>query len=74
MNEKALIKKCQGGDKQAFEELIRLYYDYVSDLLYVFREQRQQGGGYFSWQCSPARLTKQYCNFSVLYGNFHYCP
>lgn len=33
MNEKALIKKCQRGDKQAFEELIRLYYDYVSDFL-----------------------------------------
>lgn len=40
MNEKALIKKCQRGDKQAFEELIRLYYDYVSGFLYVFREQR----------------------------------
>lgn len=33
MNEKALIKKCQRGDKQAFEELIRLYYDYVSGFL-----------------------------------------
>ena len=33
MNEKALIKKCQRGDKQAFEELVRLYYDYVSGFL-----------------------------------------
>lgn len=33
MNEKSLIKKCQRGDKQAFEELIRLYYDYVFGFL-----------------------------------------
>ena len=33
MNEKALIKKCQLGDRQAFDELIRLYYDYVSGFL-----------------------------------------
>ena len=33
MNEKALIKKCQCGDRQAFDELIRLYYDYVSRFL-----------------------------------------
>ncbi len=33
MNEKALIKKCQKGDKTAFEELIRLYYPYVSGFL-----------------------------------------
>ena len=33
MNEKALIKKCQRGDRQAFYELIRLYYDYVSGFL-----------------------------------------
>lgn len=33
MNEKNLIKKCQRGDKQAFEELIRLYYNYVSGFL-----------------------------------------
>lgn len=32
-NEKALIKKCQHGDRQAFEELIRLYYDYVFGFL-----------------------------------------
>ena len=33
MDEKALIKKCQRGDRQAFDELIRLYYDYVSGFL-----------------------------------------
>lgn len=33
MNEKALIKKCRRGDRQAFDELIRLYYDYVSGFL-----------------------------------------
>ena len=33
MNEKALIKKCQRGDRQAFDELIRLYYDYVFGFL-----------------------------------------
>lgn len=33
MNEKALIKKCQRGDRQAFDELIWLYYDYVSGFL-----------------------------------------
>ncbi len=33
VNEKALIKKCQRGDRQAFDELIRLYYHYVSGFL-----------------------------------------
>lgn len=33
MNDKALIKRCQRGDRQAFDELIRLYYDYVSSFL-----------------------------------------
>ena len=33
VNEKALIKKCQRGDRQAFDALIRLYYDYVSGFL-----------------------------------------
>lgn len=33
MNEKALIKRCQRGERQAFDELIRLYYDYVSGFL-----------------------------------------
>ena len=33
MNEKALIKKCQRGDKNAFEQLIRFYYPYVSGFL-----------------------------------------
>lgn len=33
MQEKALIKQCQRGDRRAFDELIRLYYDYVSGFL-----------------------------------------
>lgn len=33
MNDKALIKKCQRGDRQTFDELIRLYYDYVFGFL-----------------------------------------
>lgn len=33
MNEKALIKRCQRGERQAFDELIRLYYDYVFGFL-----------------------------------------
>ncbi len=33
MNEKALIKKCQRGNRTAFDELIRLYYEYVSGFL-----------------------------------------
>ena len=33
MNEKALIRKCQRGDRQAFDALIWLYYDYVSGFL-----------------------------------------
>ena len=33
MNDKALIKRCQRGDRQAFDELIRLYYDYVFGFL-----------------------------------------
>lgn len=33
VNDKALIKRCQRGDRQAFDELIRLYYDYVSGFL-----------------------------------------
>ena len=33
MHEAALIKKCQRGDRQAFEELIRRYYRYVSGFL-----------------------------------------
>lgn len=33
MNEKALIRKCLNGDRQAFDELIRLYYDYVYGFL-----------------------------------------
>ena len=33
MNEKELIKACQKGEKQAFEELIRLFYPLVSKFL-----------------------------------------
>lgn len=33
MNEKALIKKRLTGDRQTFDALIRLYYDYVSGFL-----------------------------------------
>lgn len=33
MNEKALIRACQKGQKQAFEELIRAFYPYVSKFL-----------------------------------------
>lgn len=33
MNDKALIKKCRRGERQAFDELIRLYYDYVFGFL-----------------------------------------
>lgn len=33
MNEKILIKKCQRGERRAFDQLIRLYYDYVSGFL-----------------------------------------
>lgn len=29
MHENLIVKRCQRGEKQAFEELIRLYYDYV---------------------------------------------
>ena len=33
MNETQLIRRCQRGDRQAFEALIRQYYDYVSGFL-----------------------------------------
>lgn len=33
VNETALIKKCQRGDWQAFDDLIRLYYDYIFGFL-----------------------------------------
>lgn len=33
MKDNALIKRCQKGEKQAFDKLIRLYYPYVSGFL-----------------------------------------
>lgn len=33
MNEKLIIKRCQNGDKLAFDELIRFFYPYVSKYL-----------------------------------------
>jgi RNA polymerase sigma-70 factor (ECF subfamily) len=33
VNEKTLIRGCQKGEKDAFEELIRMYYPYVSGFL-----------------------------------------
>lgn len=34
MKENSLIKKCQKGDRPAFEELIRIYYPYVLGFLH----------------------------------------
>lgn len=33
MNEKDLVKKSQNGDRKAFEDLIRMFYPYVSGFL-----------------------------------------
>lgn len=33
VNEKTLIKKCLRGEREAFDELIRMYYDYVYGFL-----------------------------------------
>lgn len=33
VQEKTLILQCQKGDAQAFEELIRLFYPYISKFL-----------------------------------------
>lgn len=40
MNEKALIQKCQRGDRQSFDKLIRLYYDYVLGFFLKTTENR----------------------------------
>ncbi len=33
MNEKALVRACQKGEKQAFEDLIQMFYPFVSKFL-----------------------------------------
>lgn len=33
MKEQSLVRACQSGDRQAFEELIRLFYPYVAKFL-----------------------------------------
>ena len=33
MGEKELVKRCQKGDKKAFEELVERFYPYVSGFL-----------------------------------------
>lgn len=33
MNEKTVIKRCQNGDKAAFDELVRFFYPYVTKYL-----------------------------------------
>ena len=41
MNEKSLIKKCLRGDREAFDRLIRLYYDYVYGFLLKATEDKE---------------------------------
>lgn len=33
MNEKELLKRCKNGEKEAFDELIRTFYSYVTKYL-----------------------------------------
>ncbi len=33
MNEKELLKRCKNGEKEAFDELIRTFYPYVTKYL-----------------------------------------
>ena len=40
MDEKSLIRSCQKGDRQAFETLIRRYYDYVTGFLLKMTEDK----------------------------------
>lgn len=40
LKEKELIKQCQNGNKAAFEELIRLFYPYVSKYLFKMTMDR----------------------------------
>lgn len=34
MNENKVVKRCQNGDKSAFDELIRVFYPYVTKYLF----------------------------------------
>ena len=34
VNENKVVKRCQNGDKSAFDELIRVFYPYVTKYLF----------------------------------------